>query len=443
MLRSRQAFVVLYGLLGPIAVLLLILTVPPYQVADEVAHFKRVEQLSRAEIFGSRAGRSAGGVVNAGIDATAAAYANLPAHPEEKVQTDEARRVAPIRWSTRGYASSDFANTVVYPPTFYLPAVSGVLIGRWLDLPVVETLALARALSGMVSVAVCVLALSLAGSAAPFLFAILSLPMSLFQIASVSQDGGLIALSALAVAIFVRGREQHEAFPGFIVLSCLIALIAASRPPYIVLSILLLLYPGRSMRARLAAVMTVGACVTAWAYLVSDLAPFSAAPGADPHAQIESALANPARVAWILWRSINIGFVETLVGRLGWLDTRLPIPFIAASIAMLGVAAIATAGLRHERPPETVAVLAILLAAAAGLILLLGTLYVMWTAPGMISIPGVQGRYFIPLAMLIAAAIPAAKTRLAVLLARRPLVVGAFLPISIFVTTVAIIQRYY
>ena len=115
------------------------------------------------------------------------------------------------------------------------------------DLRILTTLTLSRALSGVTALVICAGAIWLAGSAAPYLFVILSLPMTLFQMASVSQDGSMVACAALAVAIFVDRRDNGDQSGGhFVAMTAAIALVAMARFPYAVLSVLVLLYPGRS-----------------------------------------------------------------------------------------------------------------------------------------------------------------------------------------------------
>src|SRR5204862_7333787 len=130
------------------------------------------------------------------------------------------------------------------------------------DMSVLATLSLARAATGMVSVAIGALAISLSGGSAPFLFALLSLPMTLFMMASVSQDGPMIALAALCVALFIRTREQQYASAAAFIAMCIsAALVAAARPPYAVLAILPLLAFGRSWATRVIGAAAVVACV--------------------------------------------------------------------------------------------------------------------------------------------------------------------------------------
>lgn len=436
---------VVYLAFGLVAITSLVAVVPPYQFGDEVNHFKRIIQLSKGELHGQKiAAGSTGGSINEGVQVTWLAYIHIPAHPEAKVSSAAAERVAPIRWSDYAEAPTDFRNTVVYPPVFYLPSIAAVLIGKAADLRIITTLKLSRAVSGVTALLISAGAIWLAGSAAPYLFVILTLPMTLFQMTSVSQDGAMVACAALAVAIFV-GRRDNDDHSGwcFIAMTAAIALVAMARFPYAVLSILVLLYPGRSLMARGIALAVIVASVMTWASIVADLVPLAVGLDADPGRQISIILADPLRALWIIGRSVNSGLIDTFVGRLGWLDTRLPVAFIAFAVVTLVVAAIASSGLDH-RSPDRLAGLLIILAAVGGLMIICATQLVIWTAPGGTSIYGVQGRYLTPLVLLLACAIPATKAAHAAFLARHALpIVSVFAPISIIVMLVAVVQRYY
>ena len=79
---------VVYLVLGLIAIMSLVVVVPPYQFGDEVNHFKRIIQLSKGELHGQKIGIGlAGGSINEGVHVTWLAYIHIPTHPEAKVSS--------------------------------------------------------------------------------------------------------------------------------------------------------------------------------------------------------------------------------------------------------------------------------------------------------------------------------------------------------------------
>jgi uncharacterized membrane protein len=181
-----------------------------------------------------------------------------------------------------------------------------------------------------------------------------------------------------------------------------------------------------------------------WAMLVSPIAHLPAAPGTDPPQQVAAMLAEPLTTLWTFGRSLNAGLLDSFIGRLGWLDTRLPIPYIVLACVALLISTTATAASLREAPSRSESAL-IAVAMLAGLLLLFAVLYVMWTAPGMRLVAGVQGRYLIPFALLGAAAIqPLRMPVIAPYIARHAVIwLGLFAPLTLVMMIVTLWRRYY
>ena len=86
------------------------------------------------------------------------------------------------------------------------------------------------------------------------------------------------------------------------------------------------------------------------------------------------------------------------VGKLGWIDTRLPPPLLVAIFAVIAAAALTSGGSSSVWNTRRRLLLAGVLLANVAWILAL--LYVFFTSPGAPAIASVQGRYFVPLGPL-------------------------------------------
>ena len=110
-----------------------------------------------------------------------------------------------------------------------------------------------------------------------------------------------------------------------------------ARPPYVALAALLLLTaPIRSLRPW-AGAAAVGAATCGWWIYTAMFSLTRLAP-ADPSAQWELVKADPALLVPVLWRTLVrewMALGEQLVGKLGWLDTRLPTFFILMAAGVL------------------------------------------------------------------------------------------------------------
>ena len=439
-----------YLCFGVVAILLFAFAIPPYQSPDEPAHFKRAEQISRGELFAHRVETAAsGGVVSSGIDATVQPFVSLHFNPQVKTTAQMFAQAEPITWANSVSAPSAFSNTALYPPALYLPAAAAILAGKLADMSIISTLRLARIVNGLVSVVVGAAAIFLAGAAAPWIFALLSLPTSLSVMASASHDGPMIALAALAAAILLNaypGARYAFSFRAFAVMCTAIALVASARPIYAPLAILPLLVTGQRLTVRLAGAAIIVAIVGLWSRIVAPLVLLQLADGADPDAQLALIRGDPLNFLIVIARTVKIGFwslLETFVGRLGWLDTALPPTYhVVARVALVIAAAATVAGLSLSRFNAR----ALLVAAAilGGCFALFLSLYLVWTRPGEIIVVGVAGRYLMPLAVFIPAAIPFVVGPAPPAVARAAFVaLMIFSPVSIAVTLLAVMQRYY
>jgi uncharacterized membrane protein len=216
-----------------------------------------------------------------------------------------------------------------------------------------------------------------------------------------------------------------------------------ARPPYAAFALVLLCLRVQ-WRYRVAGMLGVLAATAGWALLNANRVHVWSAPGApiDPSAQLRGVLADPGRLPAIVAGTLHHfgpGLLGGFIGEPGWLDVDLPWAYQCMAWTMLG----ATLGVFlvtvRLRQAAAVLVPAAIVAAAVGMALLL---YLTQTVIGAAVIDGLQGRYFLPPALLLAA-LPAAGDlrprgwgllRLAIL---------AFPLVTIPVTLNAIVGRYY
>jgi uncharacterized membrane protein len=128
--------------------------------------------------------------------------------------------------------------------------------------------------------------------------------------------------------------------------------------------------------------------------------------GVDMGQQLALMLADPLRFLAVLtntlWSNRTL-WLHEMIGILGWLNVELP-------FAMNVLALLALAGCMLLPRPQRVRLSAAeivwnLLLVAGSALLLIVTLYLYWEPVGARSVSGVQGRYFLPLAGAVAAAI--------------------------------------
>jgi uncharacterized membrane protein len=442
-------FVSLFIVYGFVAIPIFSLLTPPYQVSDEIAHFLRADQVALGGLIGYRAGPTqSGGIVDQSISDSFNLFSSLILHPERKVTAATLSQASAIRWN-RVKSFRQFENTSIYPPFYYAVAACAIRLGKLTNLSVVRTLKLSRLMNGMVAVLLGAVALALAGSAAPWFFALLTLPMTWSEMASASQDALLIPMAALAAALFVRlVREESCDRVGFGLFCAPLGLIAMGRITYMTLALLPLALSRYSPAARLFGCAAVAAAGLGWAWIASRVAlvPFGLTRANAPE-QIHRLLAHPSLIFPLMTNTIRYQwdvYIESFVGKLGWLDLELPWSYIVLAVFDLAAAGVASATVAVNRRNGLIYKIIVLTALITSIAALFITLYISWTPVGNFIVDGIQGRYFILLVFFLGALISVGTQPVS-----RPvavackLLVAAFPLITMPVVLLGIVSRYY
>jgi uncharacterized membrane protein len=443
-MSRSSTLAVLYALLAALALLLLAPTMPPFQNADEPAHTYRADQISHFGLIAKRLPNGqVGGMTESGLAVIAARTAAIPFHQDAKLSP---AMLAPIPWGVP--APAGFPNTAIYPPIFYLPAATMALAARHLGIDLPAGLVLMRIATGIATIVITSCAIALSGNAAIWLFTIMLLPMSLALTASVSQDGPMLACLAMVAALAAHLRHPAARHPrtAFAMICVLLALSAAARPPYLAFSLLLWTVPVRS-KWRLIGLTAIILTTTAWIAIVAtnDLLVGAWDPEISPVRQFIGLAVHPWRFPMLIGatiRAFGTPLSRGFIGVLGWLDVGLPRPYYGLAWLILALAAWATwlTGC-GKISPRTMALTALAAFGAASGIALVE--YLTWTVVGAPVIIGLQGRYFLPCALVLSAGLIRELPSASAMPTRLTALLVAFPVISIAVTLHAVLLRYY
>lgn len=365
----------------------------------------RAEQVSRGVPIGQRfSDNIAGGIVDGAIIHTVLPFLPLRASHDARPTLAMYAATENLRWGT-GDALGSFPNTAVYPPTLYAAAAFGIYAGKTMDWTVLRTLRLSRLINGIVSVAGVSIAISLAGSAAPLLFAWLSLPMVFTQMAAVTQDGPLFAFAALAVALLCRSLCDAQPLSRMrFACACLcIILFAMGRPPYVTAALMLLLPNGICWRIRAAGFVAIITSVLAWVILAqltavtifrTDIHPGEII---DPILHLKMIVTQPWKFVtllfltwWYFWGEL----LQQIVGVLSWLDLPLPRWFYSIAILALVIGSVLSPRSSVATGAGPSVAYTVIVTAILGIFAIQ---FMVWTPIGATMVHGVQGRYFIPI----------------------------------------------
>lgn len=392
--------------------LTLSLLTPPFQNPDEVNHYLRAVQIARGELAGYRLSGpnwvsppNSGGHSDPGVIAASEPFAHVKFNPQQQVHKSDFSIASSTFFG--GDQLIGFGNTAIYPPFLYLPNVAAIWIGQVTKMTILTTLHLSRAANGITALLISALAISLACRTRWVIAALAMLPMTSALYVSASQDALIISLSLLLVGITDRiGTERRPASSvELTAILFLASLIGMARPPYGVVALLPLAISTGSARREVGVALGTVCCIAGWTIYSTKVASVDM-NGADPGAQVTYIFWHPLDVIPIAWQTLKEfsgDYFHEFIGVLGWLDTALPKWFVrgagvAVAASLLGVCA-STPGPRPWLPFGI---------AMLGSGAVFGAQYLTWSRPLAPFVDGVQGRYFIPLAPVIALALPAA-----------------------------------
>jgi uncharacterized membrane protein len=422
-------------------VLLLSVIMAPFQVADEYAHAYRADEVSRGKLISSRGG----GDVDGALFFFSELYFDMPFHVDVKQTVEKARKVAALNWGMPDHNAS-YNNTAQYGPLLYLPQAVGIWSGKTIGLTPAWTILCARLINGFAAAFIGFIALRLCRRGRALMFTTLLLPMTMSEFASVSQDALIISLSILAGALVSRvAAEQRPvrtlefSLIVFIVVATTLARI--SQIALAAVCIAGVRWPDLFWRRKLAIGLIGLVCIGVWMIILPELLQMPLDKGR-AHEQFEILLRDPLVALVALWKSLcqnSSWLYQTVVGRLGWVDTALPHWYYSVSIGALVCAWLAPGNGRPYRVPAAIGLVTFaLMLVAIGV-----ALFVSWTDPGKSTIDGLQGRYMLPVLPLLAWASPIYRADVARVFSPTWLVVVVFPLVSISVLPGTIMSRYY
>ncbi|RJP95088.1 MAG: DUF2142 domain-containing protein [Desulfobacteraceae bacterium] len=448
MLQPESVFLVMALIAG----LYMVFITGPFQAPDENTHFFRAYQISEGKIFSERFEDQTGArlpedLINAGKD-----FFSVPFHPETKISGHQIIQNLrdPFTSSQRTFLS--FPNTALYFPICYIPQAIGIGIGRLFDISALGLMYFGRVFNllcwcGLVFTAIRVTPVF------KWIFVLVGLmPMAVFLAASLSADSVINGCSLLFIASVLHERftDNHKmSFKLKWAIGVMAVFLAMMKQVYAPLVGLLLIIPenrygGWKKKILYCTAVAISSllCLYLWGIEIKRI--YVPLNGANMGEQLSFILAAPQEYAKILMRTIWIhwpGWMGSLIGILGWLDTILPEWIYLTYLPALAVTALLE---RREKgdifcPMEKTAALGF---ACLSFLLIATAQYLSWNKPEALIIEGIQGRYLIPLLVPILLTL---QTRAAPNIDRRILggAVSAYSLSVLFVTCVEIYIRYY
>jgi len=452
--KPQNLFLVFAAFFG----LMFVFVIPPMQSPDEVEHLYRSYQISELNLFADPVGQGYGGnlpssLVNAAqtFKGTVAGKQDEKFHKSLLVTTGLQSLLPQKKQEVR------FDNTAIYSPVPYIPQAIGVGIARIFQAPPLLIIYFGRIANLVFLITLIFLSIRIV-PIGKWAFALVVLnPVSLFLVSTLSSDAISIGIVALLIAIVLRLHLKPVRLTRFQIalLFLLIILLCLTKNVYIPLVLMIFIVPNTVLSKKIKIAMfvtgiTLGLLWNTAILSVADGIPkyFGMSAHIDRSLQVEGIINQPLAFTSTFLRNIfgqpGSAVIPSYSGVFGWLDT--PNPYWISLLYF--VILILTLFYRSE--PTTIIKkinykirlsFLLLFMVCFGAIFL--TLYVGYSAVNSSIINGVQGRYFIPLTLLL---IPVFVTQLIdIKISRKTFLnVLATSLLVIFVgTLVTLVTRYY
>ncbi|MGZ7208889.1 MAG: DUF2142 domain-containing protein [Methanobacterium sp.] len=408
-IKPENAFLIL-GLIYGICFLF---ATPALQVPDEYEHFYRALYVSEGHMLPEKVGNMSGVYIPESVQFTASTifqeWFDFTKDRDNKINLTS---LLNIRFTSQNRVFEDISRIAVitYSPVPYIPSAFAITIGKIFNLPPIVLIFLGRLANLLSWVFLTYLAIRIIPVHKWVLLMIGLIPMTLFEVASLSADSLILGLSFIIVAIFFKfafdDNKKRINKKDVYILFILLLLLSLSKQIYFVLLFLIFLIPNEKFGGRKNMFLITGFLFVSiilvsggWNLLVKDLY-VPIVPQISISSQIAYILGDPLRFPYALLKTFYYrGFSYQLlfVGNF-LLDIPLPMWWIGFYVlSIIPVALMDKSMVSINRIQKVISLLIFIIV----FLLVCAFVYVSWTVVGQNIIDGIQGRYFIPILPLI------------------------------------------
>lgn len=387
--------------------LLYLIILPIGTVPDEAAHFRRAYEISEGHLISDK---NKDGVGGRKLPTSISTTFSLDVHKSTYKQ------VINLIAKTKDYKEKSFqtfGNTSLYAAVCYIPQAAGILIGRILHLPMVLVAYLARLFNLACFLAIIYFSIKYIPINKKIIILTVFLPISMQAASSIQPDAltNAISFALLSFVLYKIDNKKRLTKKEKILMCSLAIIMSLCKIVYIPICLLLYLLPEScfsNKRDKYRKITLLGLLVVilnlVWLLISSSyLVEFQ--EGVNSGLQVKWILTNPIKYMTVLFNTINqkgmYYFFTSLGSYLGYFDMLLSEVYLAIYF-LFAIYVLSTENNKISKSilkglNKFLVVFIILVCVA----LIFTSLYVQWTAHKAEIISGVQGRYFIPLFLMI------------------------------------------
>lgn len=330
-------------------------------------------------------------------------YSNFPFKYGTKNTAELQYKAKEFHWSVDNI-ESQIPNAAVYSPFSYAPQTIGIWIGKLLDLSIYNSYTLSKVLSMLT----CLLLIYISNriyTIPSMTYVIILFPMSLFQIGSTSPDGIAFCISILIGSLFAKAFNKEEKYSvnKFVLLNFCVLILLTTRInmlPVLILPFLVSLV--REIKYKYIISIITSLIIFTWIFLSYKNIMGGGEYfhyGMSSSDKIIYYLLNPLELFRMYMNTFTDlrmikEYITQTIEVLGWLDTPLSKGSYYLLIFIISIVLLLT---YNRTELALVSMLLVILT----ILLTFFILLISWTNISDPVIQGVQGRYFIPLLLIV------------------------------------------
>jgi uncharacterized membrane protein len=450
--KPETAFAVIAFIFG----VFFLLANPPFQAPDEESHFYRAYQVSQGHFIGEKRLHDSGGVLPQGVIDIASLYKTLDQHSSLinfKTAPQNFVLSYSITINQKSNAFTDFRNTVIYAPFLYFPQAIGITVGKVITPHVLWFIYLARFFNLFFSIVLIYFAIKIIPILKWEVFLLGLMPMTLFELSSLSADGLTISLSIFTITLFLYYSlvKKSIKYVDLLVILAVSILLCLAKQAYLPLVFLYFIIPHQKIGSWVKyffiffiIFVLILLSLGCWGMMIKDIFMTSApVQGINPYKQIAFIYSHPCAFVIALVRTYfnNLFFTNSFIGCLSWLDLKLPNFLIESYLSLLILNPLFSEAKETGLSAKQRVWFIFLFVSNAFLISLL--LYLTWNSVGATLIDGIQGRYFIPIALLLFSSLQIRSSFGSKISKAKSLVLPSFAIMSLTITFYEILKFFY
>ncbi|MDR1101700.1 MAG: DUF2142 domain-containing protein [Clostridiales bacterium] len=386
--------------------LVFMFTTPMFRGQDETLHFYRAYEISLGHSISDFSNGVGGRLLPASLqeialpDVTDIKYTDTAKALDNPLEPEKVRFI-------------NFPNSALYSPVVYYPQAFGIWLARTFKLGPMYMAYFGRFFNLLVWAALMTLALQILYFGRRMIFLLALMPMTLYTVSTLSSDLITNALSFLYVSYVLYlafGKERVISRVQIIFLLMLCVGISLSKIVYMPLCLTCFVVPFHKLGGKRRYFKVMGAIVAislivnlAWLGVAAKFLVNNVVPGVNASMQISGMLNNSFLFLSILASTIsqylNFYVQSFFGGSLGWFD--IPVHMWIILLYMFALLFIAVADNKYKiyfcRKRKLVMLAVVLMVT----LLIFASIYLQYNRVGSPIIEGIQGRYFMPIILLI------------------------------------------